>query len=316
MSTGMKTVKEMQSFNMIGNTIPHVWYKTIKLSSGKVDLNSIIILADICYWYKPKVVMDDDGKTVITKRFKEDLLQRSYNQMEEMFGLTKRQAQDATLRLEERGIIKRHFRTVRSGKYTLPNTLFIELNVSVLKSFTPDLEAIEDKQMSLLNDTHVTIERDTSHVITEGMSRLNERGVTIERDTITDIITKTTTKTTTNKKPSPHYPEDSEHYKMALYLQDKILEHLPTFKKPSSLQSWANTFRLLHEKDGRSKKDIKNVIDFATSDSFWQSNILSATTLRKQFDKLQARLQQGGNKNGKSVRKRIETTELDPYLGF
>jgi hypothetical protein len=40
------------------------------------------------------------------------------------------------------------------------------------------------------------------------------------------------------------------------------------------------------ELDKRSKYDIQLVIKWATDDSFWQVNILSAGTLRKQYDKL------------------------------
>jgi hypothetical protein len=38
--------------------------------------------------------------------------------------------------------------------------------------------------------------------------------------------------------------------------------------------------------DKRDEKDIEEVIYFATSDSFWKANILSASKLRKQFDQL------------------------------
>ena len=49
--------------------------------------------------------------------------------------------------------------------------------------------------------------------------------------------------------------------------------------------------RLLIDKDGRNVEQIKAAIDFATNDEFWRSNILSASTLRKQYDRLRMKAQ-------------------------
>jgi DnaJ-class molecular chaperone len=38
--------------------------------------------------------------------------------------------------------------------------------------------------------------------------------------------------------------------------------------------------------DERAPEEIKNVIHFSQTDTFWLANILSADTLRKQYDKL------------------------------
>lgn len=98
-----------------------------------------------------------------------------------------------------------------------------------------------------------------------------------------------------NKKESSRkriYEADDSYMKMAVYLQDKILEWKPNAKIPKDLNAWADEFRKTHELDERSKQEIKDVIDFATKDSFWQANILSAKSLREKFDQLQAKMKQ------------------------
>ena len=49
--------------------------------------------------------------------------------------------------------------------------------------------------------------------------------------------------------------------------------------------------------DKRKPERIEAVIRWCQQDPFWQSNILSAETLRKQFDRLELRMQ---NQNGSS----------------
>lgn len=99
-------------------------------------------------------------------------------------------------------------------------------------------------------------------------------------------------------KPSsrkrPVYESDSIPYRSASYLLKKIKEHSPGIKAPN-LQQWANDMRLLIETDKREPITIANVIDWATSDGFWQTNILSASKLREKFDTLQGQMKRGGN---------------------
>ena len=48
--------------------------------------------------------------------------------------------------------------------------------------------------------------------------------------------------------------------------------------------------------DNRTEAEITEVIRWATTDSFWQANILSAAALRRNFDKLQAKMMQTNSK--------------------
>ncbi|WRQ13066.1 helix-turn-helix domain protein [Vibrio phage vB_VpM-pA2SJ1] len=82
----------------------------------------------------------------------------------------------------------------------------------------------------------------------------------------------------------------------------------PAMKKPN-LESWANTIRLMREMDHRTHEQICHTFDWANKDSFWYKNILSPEKLRKQFDKLQVRInetsngscQSGGGNNGNGL---------------
>lgn len=114
--------------------------------------------------------------------------------------------------------------------------------------------------------------------------------------------------TSSRRKQKPVYDKDSVHYKFAEYLLGKIIEWKPNFKKPSeaNLQSWADSFRLMMEQDGREKRSIFTVIDWATQDSFWQKNILSADKLRNKFDELEGKAKgdrQHGGKGKESSRR-------------
>ena len=138
LSTGNATVDAIGAINITGNVIPQSWYKTIKKETGKPYLNAIVILADIVYWYRPTEQRDEStGQTVsLKKKFKSDMLQRSYAQIADQFGITKRDATNAIVAIEKLGVVKRHFRKLEVGGMTLNNVLFLELVPSALQALT------------------------------------------------------------------------------------------------------------------------------------------------------------------------------------
>ena len=138
LSTGNSTVDAIGNFNFEGNIIPVNWFSTFKLSNGKPDVNAIIILSEIVYWHRPSVIRDEETGLIkgIKKKFKADLLQRSYGSFSDQFGLTKIQVRDALDRLESFGVIKKHFRTITVNNTKLNNVLFIDLIAPVLFKVT------------------------------------------------------------------------------------------------------------------------------------------------------------------------------------
>lgn len=71
----------------------------------------------------------------------------------------------------------------------------------------------------------------------------------------------------------------------AKYLFGLMQQNNPGAKQPD-FDKWADTFRLMRERDERTDEQIKYLISWSQQDEFWHTNILSPATLRKQWDKL------------------------------
>ena len=164
MDTGNKTVDALGQMNITGNITPINWYKTILRENGKPYLLAICILSEICYWYRPKEVRDEQTGQVVQykKRFKEDLLQKSYAQLSEQFGESKRTVKAAMDRLEEIGVIKRVWRNKTfSNGVSVTNILYIDLNEKILFELTygkvtEDEEEFDEKMPETPENRHVT----------------------------------------------------------------------------------------------------------------------------------------------------------------
>ena len=128
-TTGNAKVDQMGQMQISGNIIPQIWYKTITRKNGKPHLLAIAILSDIVYWYRPTEIRDESSGhiTGYGKRFKWDMLQRSYDQFADFFGESKRSVTEAIVLLESLGVIRRDFRTINIGGIKYNNILFIDL---------------------------------------------------------------------------------------------------------------------------------------------------------------------------------------------
>lgn len=122
-------VKYIGSLNFEGNIIPIEWFSEVRLPNNKPDLVSIILLSDIIYWYRPSIIRDELSGKVLSykKKFKSDLLQKGYKELEELFGFSSKQIREAFIRLEGLGLIKRIFRTIESKGAKLSNVMFIKI---------------------------------------------------------------------------------------------------------------------------------------------------------------------------------------------
>jgi len=138
METGNETCDALIGVEWTGNILHSYWFKTISKENGKADFIAINLLAEIVYWYRPMQIRDEETGHVIgyRKRFKDDLLQRSYDAFAAEFGLSKGQVTDAIIRLEKMGIITRVFRSLILSDRVLNNVLFIDLNFETLYKFS------------------------------------------------------------------------------------------------------------------------------------------------------------------------------------
>ena len=147
--TGSPTVDRMCRLQFTGNVIPSSWYHTIKKETGKPNLNAIIILADIVYWYRPVEIRDEATGQLcgFKKKFQADILQRNYQQIAELFGISKRDATNAIVELEKLGVVRRVFRTVSIKGQLYSNVMFLDLDVDELIQLTyPDTLDLEPEK--------------------------------------------------------------------------------------------------------------------------------------------------------------------------
>lgn len=86
-----------------------------------------------------------------------------------------------------------------------------------------------------------------------------------------------------------NFKPGSEEYRLAKLLFDEIRERKPDFKE-KNLQAEAHHIDLMIRVDKRDPQKIANVIAWCQTDDFWQNNILSTSKLRKQFDKLELKM--------------------------
>lgn len=107
-----------------------------------------------------------------------------------------------------------------------------------------------------------------------------------------------------NTRKKREYADDDPNKKLAKVLYKMILKN-QTIKEPD-LDKWANTIRLTIEADKRSGKEVQEMIVWATQDDFWSGVILSPSSLRRNFDKMNAR-------KNKRQPNRLENTGSSEY---
>lgn len=121
------------NFQGVGHIqIPDTWWERLRTPAGKTDTNGCIILAEIVFRYRPANWDDENGKVKTGKWFKADLLQKSYKQLSDKFGLTLDQVKRAVGRLEEGGYICRVLRD--EDGYI--NRMYIQIFPSAIEQLT------------------------------------------------------------------------------------------------------------------------------------------------------------------------------------
>lgn len=155
---------------------------------------------------------------------------------------------------------------------------------TVYKLFDPENNEINNESVDKSND----ISSDTSS--DNSVDKSNDNSVALNRyrnRTRNRIRNNTSGKSgTSHKKAVRKFAEDSTEMKLALYLFAKIKQNNPEHKSltDSQKQKWADSIRLMIERDKRTPQQIHNMIDWCQADDFWKQNILSTAKLRKQYD--------------------------------
>lgn len=131
LSSGSAAVDAMGRIRITGNVTPPRWYKEILRDNGRPDHLAVTLLSDIVYWYRPVEVRDEATGQVIglRRKFKGDLLQKTYEQYANQYGESKRTIKASLDRLETLGLIKKVFRDIvlESG-VKIPNVMYIAID--------------------------------------------------------------------------------------------------------------------------------------------------------------------------------------------
>jgi hypothetical protein len=91
-------------------------------------------------------------------------------------------------------------------------------------------------------------------------------------------------------------PSSPDALRLSELLADLILQNNPrntsvnNGKRAASIQRWASDIDKLIRIDGQPPSIVERVIQWSQTDEFWRSNVLSGSTLRKQWDKLTAKM--------------------------
>lgn len=116
------------------------------------------------------------------------------------------------------------------------------------------------------------------------------------------------------KRQQKEYAHDSFEMNVVNYLIDKILEMLPNAKVPEKDQDkykWCDHVEKMKRLDSKTEEQIRKVLKFCTTDSFWRTTILSTAKMRKQFDTLYIQATKGTQ--GKKKTKEDTTPSYDYF---
>lgn len=115
---------------------------------------------------------------------------------------------------------------------------------------------------------------------------------TTENDTLIEVTIKNERKEVT--EPSRTYGD--EVILACNLFADLIASN--GIKRPQVTDKWMQDMERINRIDGYSWEQIENTIRWVTNDSFWRSNVLSPSKLRKQFGALQLKQNTGGGLSG------------------
>ncbi|PFG04491.1 DnaD domain protein [Bacillus sp. es.034] len=225
MKSGCQVVDQIGEMEIVGNIVPHLWYKNITFSSGKAHFVAITLLADIVYWYRPTMIRDDSGMIVGARtKFKGDMLQKSYQAFADTYGFTKRQVKDAIDFLVEHHLLFREFRTISSSSLILNNVMYVQPVAGNVKRVMEERCNVSDL-VSICPP--VTPERTTSSPSKEGLTHQEEGAPEVEEGTYTESTSKSSSENHEQHQQSAvecpmTFFKDNGFGRMGAYIQEKI----------------------------------------------------------------------------------------------
>ena len=107
-----------------------------------------------------------------------------------------------------------------------------------------------------------------------------------------------------------------EHLRLAEKLKNNLINDFPSEMKRENIEKWADTFRLIEERDQQTIAAIDYVLDWLPTNSFWFGNIRSASKLRTQFEKLKFEIKnekERGQQRATYQRQNVRTEKLPDW---
>lgn len=219
--TGNAIVDAMGTMNITGNIVPLSWFKKITYGNGRPDYAGAMILADIVYWYRPSMIVDENSGSISwKKKFKSNLVQMGYAQIKERFNLTHNQAAAALARLEKLGLAKRHFRKVLIGGTRCNNVMYLEIFPDKIAEITYKINDDSSGEVSDCNGIPMEIYSNRSE---DEMAEMDVSACTpevIEPQTNTKNITEIT------KKDYPYITQIREQFKDQIDYDVLLIDYL------------------------------------------------------------------------------------------
>ncbi|WP_244932868.1 replication protein [Paenibacillus validus] len=208
--------------------------------------------------------------------------------------------------------------------------LHLNLKGVVTKSVNESKEGVYEKSNFYDDDSYEKSNSEVTKSVNDELRKVeveegaNPCGSKAEQVSIDSIIysnidnKKIINNNSSSRSKKTTYSEDNQYYQMAVYFYEKVKEAAYANNKGhlvenADLQKWADEFRKIVELDKRDALELKDVIDWATADPFWQINILSPAKLRKQYVQLAMKMDQKPSASS-SGRKRVSRFERNKEL--
>lgn len=88
--------------------------------------------------------------------------------------------------------------------------------------------------------------------------------------------------------PSSNFKFEQRHRDIAAELAENISDNNPREKPPTDrqIEDWANTARLMEQRDGRDMDEMYQIMRWSQQDSFWRKNIKSMGKFREKYARL------------------------------
>mgnify|MGYP001566626974 CR=1 FL=1 len=190
----------------------------------------------------------------------------------------------------------------RSGVLEMPEEVFAEVCMIEQTRFVEIIKIFSDFELvTRCNGEKLQVVNWNKYQYSESYDRVKafrgkdvtaeKQGETFEKQNVasgSSLSSNNLNTSTTKNVPETdvkRFVTQPEDYTLANAIFADIRALNPQHKKPN-FEKWADTIRLMRERDGRKHEEILSMWKWANKHSFWSSNILSPEKLREQWDRL------------------------------